>query len=267
MIKKSLLPLFVLLSTFSFLQAQSCVGDNSLPDSIIVFPLPYQMEFPMRGIQDTACVGSYFETTFQINLPASVPVFGNDVPLQGASIPVEDGIQNLPDSLRYVCNPPTCEFTPEEVGCIVVYGVAEEGDVGEHDLKLTATLDIGFAYNTTLPEPNLAPGHYYLHVKPEGSANCTVVGVDEIQENAFDLRIQPNPLSDFAQIYVNVPTTSDYTFTVYNAVGAVMQTKSFNLYEGENYLEFDGAELPVGMYTFVLHNAKQATSGRLLIQR
>ncbi len=262
-----LLPLLFLTVSALQLSAQTCEHDLTLPDSVAVDPLPYTEENPMGGITDTACVNTAYESFFQINLPETVIILNNEVNLNSATVPTTGGVLNLPSSFNYACNPPDCVFTSDTVGCIVVYGEAVAEDLGVHDLKIAVTLDIGIPYNTQLPDPNIAPGNYYLHVQEEGSPNCATVDVPEIIENAFEMRIQPNPLSDYAEIFVQVPQSDEYQMTVYNAMGVALRQQEVRLGAGENYIPFDGAELPVGMYIFVLQNETEAASGRLLIQR
>lgn len=265
--KKFFLLSFVLLLVGSFqLSAQSCDPDMSLPDTVIVFPLPYQDDFPERGIQDTACVAGYYETTIQVQIPTTITVGTTEVGINQVEI-TEEGISNLPASFDFVCNPPNCIFLPEEIGCIQLYGTAEAVDVGMHDLQinvLISTQIVPLPY--TLPDGDLVPGNYFFFVREEGDPNC-LVDASEVVENAFDLRIQPNPFSDFSQVYVNLPEGGEYQLSVYNALGTLVQERDVDLITGENYLPFDGSDLATGMYIFRLQRGNEAASGRLLIQR
>lgn len=270
MTKHFLLPLVVLVSTSFIALGQTCIPDTTLPDSIPVFPLPYTADNPLNGIQDTACIDNYFETVVQINLPETIPILGQDQALTSATVATEGGITNIPASFSYACNPPNCVFLTDTVGCIVIYGTAEDGEEGQYDLEITTTLLIANVIPVvrTLPDPELAAGNYFLNVKsPTTSTHCEATATEKVLENGFDLKIQPNPLSDFAEIFVNLPQSDNYTFTVYNTLGRAVQQQDMPLQAGENYLHFDGSNLAVGMYVFTLQNGTQAASGRLLIQR
>ena len=261
-----LLPLCLLLLSGAQLAAQSCTPDSELPDTVIVFPLPYQDDFPERGIQDTACVAGYYETTIQIQIPPTILIGTTEVGITNVRV-TDQGIDNLPESFDYVCNPPNCEFLPEEIGCIQLYGTATPDDVGMHDLKINVLITTQIApIPYTLPDGELVAGNYFFFVKPEGDPNC-LVDAREVVENAFDLRIQPNPFSDFSQIYVNLPEGGEYELSVYNALGTLVQERTVDLVGGENYLQFDGSDLATGMYIFRLQRGSEAASGRLLIQR
>ncbi|PSR15370.1 MAG: hypothetical protein DA408_03320 [Bacteroidetes bacterium] len=261
-----LLPIFLLLGWGLQLQAQTCDVDTSLPDSVIVSPLPYQADFPERGIQDTACVDGYYETTIQVNIPNTITIGTSEIAITQVQV-TDQGITNLPAAFDYSCNPPNCVFTPSDPGCIQIYGTATAADVGVHDLKINVLISTGLGtLPYTLPDGSLVAGNYFFTVQPAGSPNC-LVGTENIVENAFGLRIQPNPFSEITQIAVDLPQGGAYNLRVFNAIGIQVQQKTLNFAAGQNNFEFDGSDLPVGMYIFSLQQGDQAASGRLLIQR
>ncbi len=262
-----LLPLFALfLGNFQLTAQSGCTPEAMLPDTVIVLPLPYQMDFPERGIQDTACVGGYYETVIQIRIPETITIGQTEVAINQVEI-TSQGITNLPASFGYVCNPPSCIFLPEEVGCVQLYGEAVAANVGMHDLKINVLISTQFAaLPYTLPDGNLVPGNYFFFVRPEGGENC-LVDATEVTENAFDLRIQPNPFSDLAEIFVDLPQGGKYDLQVFNTLGTLVQKKTMDLVSGQNSFHFDGSNLATGMYIFRLQQGAQAASGRLLIQR
>jgi len=261
-----LLPLCLLLLGSAQLAAQNCEPDMELPDTVIVFPLPYQDDFPERGLQDTACVAAGYATTIQVRIPETFMIGTTEVAVNSVEIR-EEGISNLPESFTYSCNPPDCVFLPEEVGCIQIEGTAVPADVGMHDLKINVNVVTAIApIPYTLPDGELVPGNYFFFVKEEGSANC-LVDAREVVENAFDLRIQPNPFSDYSEVYVNLPEGGEFELSVYNTLGTLVQERTIDLVSGENRFSFDGSNLATGMYIFRLQRGAAAASGRLLIQR
>lgn len=267
MTKSFLLFSFALIISVLSLQGQTCIPNNMLPDSIPVDPLPFTEDNPMGGITDTACAMTYYETVFQINLPDTLETSLGSAQIRGASIPTSNGIIDLPASMEYVCNPPSCQFTPDTVGCLIVFGTPTAEEVGVHDLKISVTIDLGFPFMTTLPNAAIAPGNYFLNIQEQGSPNCFMVDTDDIVEGGFAMKIQPNPLSDRAIINVDLPNRDLYSLRVFNATGALVQQRSFDLPAGQHNIEFDGSNLPVGFYTYVLSGQDEAASGRMLIQR
>jgi hypothetical protein len=266
--KLFLLPILTLLVTSFQLTAQSCDPDPTIPDTVIVIPLPYQNDFPERGITDTACVNTYYETTIQLRIPTTITVGPNEIAIQQVEI-TSAGITNLPSSFDFVCSTGEgCVYLPEEVGCIQIFGTATEADLGMHDLKINVliTTVLG-ALPYTLPDGSLVPGNYFFFVQPEGSPNCATVGTQEITENDFELSVKPNPFSEVSDISVNLSEGGAYQLSVFNALGSRVQNRTLQMSTGQNTFQFDGSTLPVGMYVFTLDNGQQATSGRLLIQR
>lgn len=261
-----LLPLVLLLVGSAQLSAQNCEPVEELADTVVVFPLPYQEDFPERGIQDTACVGADYVTTLQIQIPETFTIGTTEVALVSVEVQ-DDGVLNLPESFSFACNPPDCVFPAGEIGCIDVFGNANPGDEGMYDLQISVAINTALGpLPYTLPDGVLVTGNYFFFVKEEGNPNC-LVDAREVVENAFDLRIQPNPFSDYADVFVNLPTGGEYELSVYNAVGSLVQERTVDLVTGANSFQFDGSNLPMGMYVFRLQRGNEAASGRLMIQR
>lgn len=265
----TVLPLFMvaLLAAFQ-MNAQSCTPDLMLPDSVVVDPLPYTEANPTRGIQDTACANTPFETFFNFQIPPTFTVLGTELPVANVTLATQGAVTNLPASMNYACNPPNCVFEANTTGCIVLYGTATPAEVGVHDLKINVVITAaGLPLPQQLPNPNIAPGNYFLHVKPEGSANCTVVGVeDEAAAAGFKVSVQPNPMGDYGHLSIEAPATAAYTFRLFNAMGQLAQQSRFELVQGNNVLPFDAAGLPAGVYVFQLTDGELMAGGRLAVQ-
>lgn len=263
--KKLLLLLFAGVLTFQ-LNAQICTPDDTLPDSVVIAPLPFQPDVPGTGIMDTACVNSYFETTLYFNIPDSIEVFNTLVPLSSVAMAQEDAVINLPSAYEYTCNPPNCTFQADSSGCITIYGTGTADDEGVHDLKVAVTITAGgFSLDRELPDGLLVTGNYYFHVKPEGSENCTIIdGVYDLSED-FSISNSPNPFYSTTEVNINSKTSGTYDLTIQNMVGKVIQRSKLNIFEGENTYTFDGSELPAGMYIFTVSNGNSSVSNKMLI--
>jgi len=257
--------------SWGMLQAQDCMPDENVPDSVVVSPLPYnEMARPDGGIQDTACVGSYYETVFTFNIPAVYEAFGQSIALQSAEIPVEGGISGLPASMDYICNPPNCVFPAEEKGCVLVFGTPEEGETGVTSLSIQATIKDQsglLEFDLNLPSELEAGSEYLLHVKEEGFENCAVVSTQEAFAAQFELRNQPNPFSDFTQIMVNAQEEGRFELLVTDLLGQVIHRRPVQLFAGENTIDFDGSSLPEGMYLYSISDGQQAVSGKMILNR
>ncbi len=253
----------------NFLGAQSCIPDTTLPDSVIVSPLPYQADFPERGLVDTACVGSYFETVLQVNVPNTVTLSGFELMLDAVVVnqTLPAPIENLPPGFDYVCNPPSCDFPADSTGCIVVYCKAVAGSEGIYDLKINVIAETSFSdVPLKLPDPLIAPGNYFLTVKPAGGANCFSAVVD-YGESGFQVKLAPNPTRGLTTLVAEITTAGRYTLRVSDLLGRQVMQRSVPLTLGTNQIEIDATGLPVGMYLYSLDNGVIGSAGRLIVQQ
>ena len=263
--------LFILTTFLGFsATAQTCTPDGTaLSDTIIANPLPYQDAFPERGFQDTACVNSYFETVLNLRIPPSVDVgIGFPLTLEFASMEESDAIQNLPASFDYICNPPNCVFPADSLACIVIYGTADEGDIGVHDLVLALSLKPLFlpAQAFDLPDGDIVNGNYYFTVKAEGSENCTILdAVDDFVIENFAVHNQPNPFYSNTEIVINAKIGGTFDLSVQDMAGKVLSRSTINIVSGENVFTYDGSALAAGMYIFTISNGHKSIASKMLI--
>ncbi|WP_282774974.1 T9SS type A sorting domain-containing protein [Phaeodactylibacter xiamenensis] len=247
--------------------AQDCQPDETVPDSVVVAPLPYnEMLRPDGGIKDTACVGSPYEFVFTFNIPAIYNVSGFEVPLIDVSIPAEDGIDNLPASMDYVCNPPNCVFAAETKGCILVSGTATADEVGQHDLTIAAVINAGLELQVTVPGDLEADAHYYLFVKEESGTNC-FSNTNEAFAADFGLSNRPNPFGDLTQVVVDAKQSGMYQFFVTDLLGRQVHQQQIQLIEGENHIDFNGSQLAEGMYLYGITDGRHAATSKMIINR
>lgn len=268
--KNILLLLILIAGMINFSQAQTCNPDLTLPDSIIVFPLPYQDTIPGTGIMDTACVNAYFETVIQFQVPEEIPTPLGTFPIDSIDLATEGAVLNAPTGFDYVCNPPNCVFKKDSTGCIVIFGTAEPGSEGEYDLMVDIVIRSPLfpMLPLTLPNPAIVPGNYFLTVKPEGSENCTVVSSTRDYLGQFiTLSNVPNPFGDYTEIRVSSLISGDFSFEVYNLLGQQVHRRSVQLFEGPNFIPFESENLSNGMYHYVLSNREGAVSGKMLLSR
>ena len=267
--KKIMLLCLGLVAFSALSNAQTCEPDTTVPDTVFVSPFPYnETERPDGGIADTACVGAYYETLITFNIPEIYESPLGPVPITAVEIPVEEGIEGLPASLDYVCNPPNCEFAAETQGCIIIFGDPEAGEEGEYDLTLIATIQTGVLPLTIDVPSDLESGsHYYLHVKEEGFANCVMVDAFEVFASNFSMRNQPNPFSGWTQIIVDAQIGGDFEFAVSDIFGKQLHTEQVRLFEGENVIPFDGSQLASGFYIYSISNGKERLAKKMAVNR
>lgn len=147
------------------LHAQSCTPLDPFPPGQIILPLPYIDTLPGSGIEDTAFVGVAFETALHVLCPSTYVYNGVPFSVNNISMATTGGISNMPAGITYACNPPNCVFTPNNPGCISIYGTAPPSAVGVFDLVLNVAIGTPFGPLPFSFPGALVPGNYFLFVK------------------------------------------------------------------------------------------------------
>lgn len=200
--------LFILLNNFAF--AQNCLPDSLVRDSAVgVYPKPITPANPDGGIKTPACINKPFEFVLTIKISDTVSIPGIPIPvnLVSAKIDTVGAIAGLPVGMTYACNPPTCVFPKNTVGCMVLKGTPTDANTpGIYRPVITLTLGTAFG-NFELKYPGeFFPGEYLLTLLDE---KCAVSTQDpsDAEVNWFptisrgylysrDLRIQQVSITD-----------------------------------------------------------------------
>ncbi|MCB0563656.1 MAG: T9SS type A sorting domain-containing protein [Phaeodactylibacter sp.] len=269
---KKVILLFLGLTTWSFIYAQetSCDPDQTVADTVVVSPLPQSAERPDGGIIDTACANEYYRFVFTFNIPTTYDTPFGPAPIDNVRVAPDGAIENLPASFDYVCNPPNCIFNAETKGCVVLFGTATPGEVMAHDLKVAADVAITgvpLPFTLTLPDDLEPASHYYLVVKPAGSANCLMVDTYEQFASQFSISNQPNPTSGWTQIMVNAQIGGAFDFFVSDVMGQRLYREQVMILPGENIIDYNGSHLPNGVYLYSLSNGREMVTHKMVINR
>jgi hypothetical protein len=262
---KKLMLLLLGFMAWNVTQAQ-CEPNENVPDSVFVEPLPFNAdERPDGGIALPACVGELYEFTFTFNIPQEYDSDFGTIPIQAVDIPAEDGIEGLPASMDYVCDPPTCEFPAESKGCVKIFGTAEASEIGQYELTLTATIRSLIDLTIDVPQDLEAGSQYLLDVMT--LEDCNMVSTQEIFASQFTMRNQPNPFNSWTQIVVDATVNGSYALFVTDVFGKQIHQEAIQLFEGENIIPFDGSQLPSGLYLYTISNGKEGVSQKMAISR
>ncbi len=265
--QKLLLTLSFAVLACSISVAQDCMPDETLPDTIIgVAPLPFEADLnPTGGINDTACVNEPFEFVLTLIVPNTFTFVGQELPLNSIDLGAEGAISNLPAGLDYACNPPTCIFQADTTGCVILYGTVSD-TAGVYDLQIagivrTAVADLPLSF----PNPAIAPGNYFLHVREEGQ--CTPSSTRDLAALGVVASARPNPTSGFTQIAISSPISGNFDFIVSDLLGQQVYRKRIDVVVGENTFDFDGSNLAAGMYVYTIRDGMRQLSDKLIINR
>jgi hypothetical protein len=267
---KKLLLLSILCLCLSGLHAQNtCMPDTSMLDSIeFIFPLPFSEAIPDGGIFDTACVDRPFEFTFTLLIPDTIVLNNLEIRVLGMSMATSGAIRYDPplSNFSYVCDPPNCSFPANEVGCVKIFGTPTAQEIGAHELKISAIVNVGIPLTIEFPDPTLFPGTYLLHVQQANSAYCLAASTKDLSSEVR-LLISPNPMSGRAQFLFDAERAGRYEFRVHDLLGKVVHRERLDLQPGQNAVEFDAGALANGMYLFSLSDGRGVLTRKIVVNR
>ncbi len=261
--KKALLFFFLLAALTASAQAPVCMRDSSLLNdttSNILLPRPYNTNYPFYDLLD-ACIDQPYNQSITVKVPGDFSGFAID----SVGIATTGAIANLPAGLSYACDPPSCNFKPNTLGCIVMYGTPTNAnqpdtfDLGITAIVYTALIDLPVQF-----PGQVAPGaHYYLILR--SAADC-VNSTNELNGKIADVRNQPNPFSGQTTIVVEALQNADYQLDVFNMFGQRQHSQPVSVFEGVNHIEFNAANLAPGTYFYTIGNNEGKVIRKMIIQ-
>ncbi|MFN8304117.1 MAG: T9SS type A sorting domain-containing protein [Saprospiraceae bacterium] len=260
--KKALL-FFVLLFTAGFVSAQDCQVDSSLLQTGgLLSPIPYSDQNPQYNLA-VACVGSAYNQSVTVNVPATFSGF----PIDSVGIAASGAIGNLPAGLQYTCEPPNCIFYPGTLGCILMYGTPSASNPAPDTLDLTITATV---YTPLIDIPigfpgQAAPGnHYYLILNQAG--NCSSAATEPAGVIS-SLKSAPNPFGVQTTIEVVSAEAGQFQFEVFDLLGQRVFFENVRLVEGSNTFTFDAGDLANGSYFYSIGNGQGKMSKMFVVAR
>jgi hypothetical protein len=85
-------------------------------------------------------------------------------------------------------------------------------------------------------------------------------------DDKFYITNYPNPFNPITYIKFNLPKASNVKFTIYNSIGQLIKDFGSHWYEaGTNWLEFNGINLPSGVYFYKLEAGQYTEVGKMLL--
>jgi hypothetical protein len=235
--KQILLLFFALpfLFTSYQLNGQDCEPDPFYADSSAgIYPAPITDENPNGGIDEPACIGSYYEYTLTIIIPDSITVdlFGTELSLEivSADVPAEGAIQGLPPGIDYLCSPSDCVMQALTSGCLLLFGTVPEGtSPGKYDLSLELNITFEGLGRQTFAFPSTTfPGEYFLTVRKADHPDCMTTSLS--QPSYQRPLIYPNPVGVGEKWIRKGGKNWNYAY-IYNMQGEIIQILQKNISE------------------------------------
>jgi len=265
---KSILLFLAFMSTVLFGAAQepACLPDTTLPDSVLLFPLPALDTAPGSGFQREACLGRPYEQVITFTVPDQFPSPVGPIPLDFIALDTVTSIPDLPEGLDYACNPPDCLFEAETSGCLVIFGTpTDSADIGADTISISGIVSAGGTqFELSFPGEGTVPGIYAIDINAEGPA-CETSSVSNPLAETLELQNRPNPFYGFTQIRVNAQRGGAYRFQVHDLLGRLLHDEQVRLLEGENVLPFDGSRLAPGIYLYSLADGRYRVTRRMVV--
>ena len=88
---------------------------------------------------------------------------------------------------------------------------------------------------------------------------------DEVLDINPFLRIYPNPLQNYANITFELPHSTEVNLQVFDVYGKLIHQEQIAYHSGLQEVNFDGSQLPKGMYTVVLSFDNNILSERMVV--
>ncbi len=201
------------------------------------------------------------DTTIDLGtiLPIPAPTVNVDVDAQSVT-----NVSNLPAGLSYACDPPTCVWQADSIGCLVIQGTPTAAGNFEPNLESS----YGLVIPNTIPAPFGGsvqqlpiPGLTYNLVVQDNS-----VGMEDAANSAFgSVSNVPNPFTGSTEIRYELlrPTTVDFAVT--DLTGKVLRQSTHRSGIGANTITFDGTGFAPGVYFYRLFDGSRAVTRKMVI--
>jgi hypothetical protein len=92
------------------------------------------------------------------------------------------------------------------------------------------------------------------------------VSTGEAASAPFSVAVAPNPVTDLARLNIASKEAVTVEVSLVNLLGATLQTREYQLVEGENLLELNMRELPAGTYVVRLFAGNSSTAVKVVKQ-
>lgn len=259
--KRTLLPLFVLILITSLANAQVCIPNPDYADEAFgIWPTPED------GFAE-GVVGELYNQVIDFKVPtdpAEVPDAGGIAP-PGSTVDsiVVSGLNGLPDGISWQCEshtPSPCTFLPEVPGCAVLSGVPEESGTYPIEIQTTIYLFVPGIGNFPLP---------FNYADYSITINSDVTTIDELAQYGLGLKQNaPNPFDDNTMIEFTLNQAVQVDFNVYNLLGKVVHTEQVNAVSGQNRIELNAGELNMspGIYLYSLGINGQSVTRKMVVK-
>ncbi|MEP7129081.1 MAG: T9SS type A sorting domain-containing protein [Chitinophagales bacterium] len=247
--KKEILFLCIFLLSFSIAFSQPCIpswtqpGSGIYPDTIVNMPagptnVPYDFTVQFKvPLKDSSIIATGIDV-YQVKLTGVT------------------GLENIPSSVafHYNCNPSTCAFKGDSVGCVRIQGTPTTE--GVYPLTINALV-----YFTPVASIPVDFTGYQITIS-------NTIGIPGLQTNRFDVgQNQPNPANSKTQLFVNLMHGGPIQVKVSNVIGNEVYRTSITGHAGVNTVSLDVSKYKAGVYFYSISDDKNSITKRMVVDK
>jgi hypothetical protein len=166
------------------------------------------------------------------------------------------GLNDIPASVPffYNCNPPTCQFEGDSLGCVRIQGTP----VTAGDYPIVVNVKAVAVGGLTLS----VPVTFYHIVVNEAS------GISNINTSAFDAAQNiPNPAKTLTAIEVNLLKPAVVSLILYDVIGKEVSRYQFNGKTGLNVFNLNVQSMKDGVYFYKVSNGEQTITRKMMVDK
>ena len=215
-----------------------------------------------------------YEATITVVLPADTvgDLNGNPVDVVIDSIKVEDtsgdgiAVSGLPPNIIHACEPTTCAFPGDAVGCLFLTGMPNIADTGVHLITVELVAYVTEPILSLSLAQDLDPLDYYSITIVDDLSKCPVVGISALDRTKIGiLKNVPNPFEGITSIHFVLPTPGNVHFEVHNLLGSLVHSEELTGNAGLNKFNFSSEGMKAGIYLYTLNDGSSLATGRMIV--
>ena len=213
-----------------------------------------------------AFLGQFYSDTLNLIVPTNASEIPADPPYPALAL---DSIQllsvnGLPPGITVSCNSQTaasCTYLPTQLGCGLLQGTPTAAGTYPIQLRVRAWSTVVIIVPVPVSQ-EIEFGGYEIIV---GDNNTAVLSMTN--SSLANVRNVPNPFANRTTIEFSTGKAGAAQIKVFNLVGEEMWREVVQTKAGLNRVQFEGAQLPAGVYLYKIEAGSQTYTGRMAIQR
>lgn len=196
-----------------------------------------------------------YTETVSIKVPSKTDAFG--IPGGTVNSITIKSVVGLEPNLTYQCNPASCVFPGNSMGCALISGTPTQVWDKPIVVKITANVTV---FGATSNIDRDLTGYRCVVDAATGIESLNIMKFDVAQNT-------PNPFNGKSEIRFTTVTNEIMDFKVYNMLGAVVYTSNVKADKGQNIITIDAGSFAPGVYIYSVGNTMHTITKRMIVSR